>query len=481
MRILIVRLSALGDVIHGLPAAARLKQAIPGVELTWLVETAAMEVLINNPAVDRVILFPKKEWKSCLKSAAGLLRLPAMVTRYVKDLKSHNFDAVIDLQGLLKSALLAVASGAPRRFGFKTGREGADLFLTDKLDVGDYFAEDRHVVDLNLQMAEFVLHRTGLSDKLTGGGNNFSGPPELAAAADSKDSRKVYATDDSAGNTAEFSAGTAPGSDTADGGTTTAGSTPKTNGITGGLLDSGAGETGDGSPPTGAPSGPISLNVRDSVHPRSTSSCVPAAKTHSYIYEEQTQFPLPAPSAESVSKMESLLNTSSLSSDFKLVLIPGTTWESKIWPIRNWAAFADTMRERKRCDVILVGGPSEINANKELEEMLTASTTGGTVLNLTGQTSLLDLLVLFGKVQLVVGADTGPLHLAAATGQAPVLAVHGSTPVLRNGPYGSKCRTVSLSLDCQPCFRKVCPLGTIACLNDLEPDTVTLAALAMVP
>lgn len=485
MRILIVRLSALGDVIHGLPVAARLKQAIPGVELSWLVENAAKDVLINNPAVDRVILFPKKEWKACLKSPAGLASLPALIGRFRKELKSHNFDAVIDLQGLLKSALLAVASGAPRRFGFKTGREGADLFLTDKLDVGDYFAENTPVVDLNLQMSEFVLQRLGLSDKLTDGTIPSTGPPGLATVEDrshgGKDSRKLTDTDSSAIATDNLTTGTAPGSDTADGGDTTAGSKLNHNGITGGLWDSAAGETGYGSSAAGASSSPAPVNPEQLSILGSRPTNGAPTTMHSYIYESKSLFPLPAPSAEAVSKFENLLNANSLSSLLRIVLIPGTTWESKIWPIRNWAAFADAMRERKRCDVILVGGPSEISANKELEEMLTSSTTGGGVLNLTGQTSLTDLLVLFERVQLVVGADTGPLHLAAAIGHAPVLAVHGSTPTRRNGPYGSKCRTVSLSLDCQPCFKKVCPLGTIACLNDLEPDIVTRAALEMVP
>lgn len=414
MRILIVRLSALGDVIHGLPVAARLKQAIPGVELSWLVENAAKDVLIDNPAVDRVILFPKKEWKACLKSPAGLASLPALISRYGKELKSHNFDVVIDLQGLLKSALLAVASGAPRRFGFKTGREGADLFLTDKLDVGDYFAENTPVVDLNLQMADFVLKRLGLSDKLSIGTTPSPGPglaTEKGTSAGGKDSRKLIDTDVSATAANVLPTSTTPGSDTADGGDTTAGSTSNPNGITGGLLDSATGETGDGSPPDGASvsPAPASRALSSLLNPTATDGA--STRKHSYIYESKSLFPLPAPSAEAVAKIENLLKASSLSSGLKVVLIPGTTWESKIWPTRNWAAFANAIRDRKKCDIILVGGPSEISANKELEKMLTASTTGGGVLNLTGQTSLTDLLVLFERVQLVVGADTGPLHL----------------------------------------------------------------------
>jgi heptosyltransferase-2 len=64
------------------------------------------------------------------------------------------------------------------------------------------------------------------------------------------------------------------------------------------------------------------------------------------------------------------------------------------------------------------------------------------------------------------------LHLAAATNAPKVIGIYGSTPSRRNGPYGAHCLTISLALDCQPCFKQVCPLSTKACLVEMTPDYV---------
>jgi ADP-heptose:LPS heptosyltransferase len=99
-----------------------------------------------------------------------------------------------------------------------------------------------------------------------------------------------------------------------------------------------------------------------------------------------------------------------------------------------------------------------------------ASGFGDRMINLTGKTEIKDLLALFQMTDIVVGADTGPLHLAAAVGKSKVLGIFGSTPVKRNGPYGANSATLSLNLECQPCFQKECPLGTLACLHELSPN-----------
>lgn len=473
MKILIVRLSALGDVIHGLPVAARLKQAIPGVELTWLVENAAKDVLVNNPAVDRVLVFPKKEWKQKLKTVNGLLGLPSTASKFAKELKSFHFDAVIDLQGLLKSALLAVASGAPRRFGFKTGREGADWFLTDKLDPGDYFAADTHVVDLNLRLADLVIANLKPSDKSIPRSTSSAGPPQSATFFN------PVAFKDEGSPEHNQHTSTANGLDPKDSLVTTNGSTTSPDGTIGGLPDSGAGATSIGSPDvqpleTQSPKPPIQQISGDS-------GSTPAGaqpKSYSYIYDA-ISFPLPAPSSESIAKAEALVKRSLSDSSRMVALIPGTTWESKVWPIDRWADLAKLLGQARRTQFVLIGGPSEIKTNEELSHMISNGTTGGVVHNLTGNTTILDLVALFAKVHLVIGADTGPLHLAAAVGSAPVLAVHGSTPTTRNGPYGRLCGTAALDLECQPCFKKICPLGTTACLRDLSPAVVAEAAVKL--
>ncbi len=495
MKILIVRLSALGDVIHGLPVAAVLKDAIPGLELTWLVEKPAMDVLVNNPAIDRVIVFPKKEWKAQLRTVRGAFALPGTTTRFVRELRSHRFNAAIDLQGLLKSALLTVASGAPYRFGFRTGREGADLFLTDRLDVGDYFSHGVHVVDLNLKLAEFVLRKLSdtMSDKhcILGYEKTLQSALEvgtggdallLDTATESCGSNQLSGTEDR-----EAPPCIAAGSNIADMSTTTAGSTTIADGTICGLTnpkDATSAGPGDGSMVELNCDGSSAVDYLIAGAKGDIASTASTAKSYSYICDfestddERRLFPLPAPSAEAQFRIENLLNASLPGELRRIALIPGTTWISKIWPVSKWCALVELLRNAALLDIILIGGPAETATNKIIEESLRSSTTGsGGVFNLTGTTTLPDLIAIFQRLDLVIGADTGPLHLAAAVGHSPVLGVYGSTPTKRNGPYGSKCRTVSLNLDCQPCFKKVCPLGTTACLYDLPAELVFEEAL----
>src|SRR5664279_4787398 len=92
-RILVVRLGAMGDIIHTLPAVAFLKQSHPGSLLTWLVEPRWAPLLEENPYVDRVVLLRRH-------SFAGLFE-----TR--RELRAAQFDFAVDFQGLLKSALSA--------------------------------------------------------------------------------------------------------------------------------------------------------------------------------------------------------------------------------------------------------------------------------------------------------------------------------------------------------------------------------------
>ncbi len=104
-RILVVRLGAMGDIIHTLPAVAWLKQSQPGAHLTWLVEPRWAPLLEGNPYVDRVVLLRRQ-------SLAGL-----METR--RELRTAPYDFAVDFQGLLKSAHRGQRRRVPERlFGF---------------------------------------------------------------------------------------------------------------------------------------------------------------------------------------------------------------------------------------------------------------------------------------------------------------------------------------------------------------------------
>ena len=112
-RFLIVRLSAIGDVIHTLPALMDLRSAFPESEVDWLVEPACAALLENSGAVDRVIAVPTKEWRKAPLSAATWKDAAGTI----RQLRRRRYTAALDFQGLLKSAAAARLSGASEVLG----------------------------------------------------------------------------------------------------------------------------------------------------------------------------------------------------------------------------------------------------------------------------------------------------------------------------------------------------------------------------
>lgn len=117
--ILIVKLSAIGDVIHALPTAYALKETFPGVKITWVVEPPAYDLLMNNPCIDEVIVFEKKKFKTFVGFLKHIGPLKAK-------LQKQKYDAVLDLQGLFKSAALAWLSRSDVKLGCANMREGSN-------------------------------------------------------------------------------------------------------------------------------------------------------------------------------------------------------------------------------------------------------------------------------------------------------------------------------------------------------------------
>lgn len=119
MNILVVKLSAIGDVIHALPVSYAIKETYPDAHLTWVVEPPARELLEGNPYIDEIIVFKKKEFKSF----KGFLANYGPMRR---ELKKRHYDVALDLQGLFKSAAIVWTAGADRAFGMCNMRELSD-------------------------------------------------------------------------------------------------------------------------------------------------------------------------------------------------------------------------------------------------------------------------------------------------------------------------------------------------------------------
>jgi len=135
VNILLVRLGALGDIVHALPVAAGLRAHLPGAQIDWLVDVRHAKLLEMVPAIDRVVAVDSR-------SVAGLFAA-------VRQLRRGAYDAAVDLQGLVKSAALARFSGADRVVGFPRAllrEKAASLFYSERCDA----PAGPHVLDKNL-------------------------------------------------------------------------------------------------------------------------------------------------------------------------------------------------------------------------------------------------------------------------------------------------------------------------------------------
>lgn len=153
MKILIVKLSSIGDVVHTLPAFAAIRRALPQAEISWAVEKGAAEILRGNPFLNRLIELDTKT----LRSGKAIGEMTFSARRQLRELRVSDFDASLDFQGLLKSASIAKLAKAKRRFGFSKEnlRESASRFLlTDTVEV----EKNIHVIRQNLRLAERALN-----------------------------------------------------------------------------------------------------------------------------------------------------------------------------------------------------------------------------------------------------------------------------------------------------------------------------------
>jgi heptosyltransferase-1 len=169
-RVLIVRLSAMGDVIHTLPAVHFLRQVFPQAFIGWLIEERWAELLcapgsprrgprsVLRPLVDEVHTVNLKEWRKS-RFSISTLQQAAKVWNDVRDVR---YDVAVDLQGAIRSAVLARWSGARTVYGVAEPREApASLWYTRRV-----VARGRHVIEQNLSVAEALVgHRAAMTPK----------------------------------------------------------------------------------------------------------------------------------------------------------------------------------------------------------------------------------------------------------------------------------------------------------------------------
>ncbi|MFZ0804615.1 MAG: glycosyltransferase family 9 protein [Candidatus Sulfotelmatobacter sp.] len=162
-RLLIVRLSAMGDVIHTLPAVQALRRAFPDAMIGWLIEERWAELLCapgfplrgpraaQRPLVDWVNTVKLRAWGKSLASIATLQQ----VAKLWNDVRSAHYQVAVDLQGAIRSAVLAHWSGAPVVYGGAESRESPASALYTRQAI----ARGSHVIEQNFSLAEAVAHR----------------------------------------------------------------------------------------------------------------------------------------------------------------------------------------------------------------------------------------------------------------------------------------------------------------------------------
>ncbi|MCU0580306.1 MAG: glycosyltransferase family 9 protein [Desulfobacterota bacterium] len=149
-RVLIAKLTSLGDVIHALPAAARLKQTYPRLRLFWVVEDRCAAILESHPLLERVIVYPRRR----IKTLWGEKRWVAAwreVRKLQRALSGLRADLSLDLQGLAKSGLMVLMARAPHRLGC-TGLKEFSYLLSRPAPEG----QGLHAVERNLKVAELL-------------------------------------------------------------------------------------------------------------------------------------------------------------------------------------------------------------------------------------------------------------------------------------------------------------------------------------
>ena len=183
-RLLILRLSSIGDVTHALPLSAALKEAFPHLEITWIVEEMSAEIVTGNPNLHEVIVVPRSRWKR------GRWRSPQVWREYgafVKTLRSRRFDVTLDLQGYAKSAFMALATGAPHRYGWWRLRDGANFVSRSlprrpqSLHRVDWFLDVGRALGAEPKRVTFPLHvpeaaRSRVRELLADGGIDPAAP-----------------------------------------------------------------------------------------------------------------------------------------------------------------------------------------------------------------------------------------------------------------------------------------------------------------
>ncbi|MFQ5489403.1 MAG: lipopolysaccharide heptosyltransferase I [Phycisphaerae bacterium] len=148
-RILLIKPSSLGDLVHALPVLHGLRQRYPEARIDWLAGSAFAPLIEGHPDIHEVVRFDRQRFGRMMVSPSALVAFH----RFRKHLQRRNYDLVIDLQGLFRSGFLSWSTRAKVRIGFAQAREAAWMFYTDRIRPSPH---DTHAVDRNYGVAAML-------------------------------------------------------------------------------------------------------------------------------------------------------------------------------------------------------------------------------------------------------------------------------------------------------------------------------------
>ncbi len=150
--ILIIKLSSIGDVVHTIPVVEVLKENYPELRIDWCIDKEASSLIEGYTKINRIIALNRKDWKSKIKDVSKWAEIVKDAILFSKELRREKYDIVIDLQGLLKSGIIAAICRAERKIGLNGSRECSWIFLKEKVPV----RYDQHAIDRYLEVAKYL-------------------------------------------------------------------------------------------------------------------------------------------------------------------------------------------------------------------------------------------------------------------------------------------------------------------------------------
>ncbi|MGH8023699.1 MAG: lipopolysaccharide heptosyltransferase II [Limisphaerales bacterium] len=346
MKILILKPSSLGDIIQALPVLRLLKLHLPSAQIYWWVDSRFASLLEGDPDLAGIVLFERERWTSPL-------HWPEMA-RSIRWMRERQFDWVIDLQGLLRSAMFAWLARGHLLIGLDNPREGGREGASGLYDVAVGAAGTSHAVERYLS----VLPTLGVPRHA-----NFQWLPRRSDVATRVREKWLH---------------------------------------------------GEGEDRAKAPGADFRNPVR------------------------------------------------------WIAIQPGARWPTKCWPPEHFAEFVHLFSRGVPDARFVVTGS---RTDKPRGEVIVRAAPER-VLNLCGETTLLEMIECLRLCDLMITNDTGPMHAAAALG-VPVVALFGPTDPRNTGPYGQLENVLRIDLPCAPCFKTYCRWkNPMECLTAISPEMV---------